>query len=133
MTEAALLDAHVQAKRMYNALAETMDATQQLAEAVDRNDQVAVQMLVTMREEPVEKLRKIRLALDQQKTSLGEEDGGRLAALLAGGAPERPEEEGLANQVAVNLRLWQQLRDLDRILNRKLAREKTIYPEGQST
>lgn len=133
MTEAALLDAHVQAKRMYNALSETMDATQQLAEAVDRNDQVAIQMLVTMREDPVQKLRKIRLALDQQRASLGEEDGARLAALLAGEAPERPEEEGLATQVAVNRRLWQQLRDLDRILNRKLAREKTFYAKEQGT
>ena len=98
MTEAALLDAHVQAKRMYSALAETMDATQQLAEAVDRNDQVAISMLVTMREEPVQKLRKARQALDQQGAALEEGDRIRLAALLAGEAPERPEEEGLANQ-----------------------------------
>lgn len=131
MTETALLDAHVQVKRMYSALAETMDATQQLAEAVDRNDQVAIQLLVTMREEPVEKLRKSRQALDQQRQALGEGDGLRLTRLLAGEPAESPEEEPLANQVAVNLRLWQQLRDLDKVLNRKLAREKSIYPEGE--
>lgn len=127
MTEAALLDAHVQVKRMYSALAETMDVTQQLAEAMDRNDQVAVQMLVTMREEPVGKLRKIRQALEQQRASLEEKDGLRLTRLLSGEDPETPEEEGLAKQVAVNLRLWQQLRDLDKVLNRKLTREKTFY------
>ena len=127
MTEAALLDAHVQIKRMYNALAETMDVTQQLAEAVDRNDQVAIQMLVSMREEPVEKLRKTRQALEQQREAMEAEDRERLALLLSGEAPERPKEEPFAKQAAINLRLWQQLRSLDQILNRKLAREKTFY------
>lgn len=127
MTEAALLDAHVQLKRMYNALAETMDITQQLAEAVDRNDQVAIQMLVSMREEPVEKLRKTRQALDQQREAMEEKDRERLVRLLSGGAAERPEEEPFAKQAAVNLRLWQQLRDLDQVLNRKLTREKSFY------
>ena len=101
MTEAALLDAHVQIKRMYNALAETMDVTQQLAET--------------------------RQALEQQREAMEAEDRERLALLLSGEAPERPEEEPFAKQAAINLRLWQQLRSLDQILNRKLAREKTFY------
>ena len=127
MTEAARLDAHVQLKRMYNALAETMDITQQLAEAVDRNDQVAIQMLVSMREEPVEKLRKTRQALDQQREAMEEKDRERLVRLLSGGAAERPEEDLFAHQAAAGLRLWQQLRDLDQVLNRKLTREKSFY------
>ena len=44
MDAAALLDAHVQLKRIYAALNEALDLTRQLAEAVDRDDQITVQM-----------------------------------------------------------------------------------------
>ena len=127
MTESTLLDAQVQSKRMYNALSETMDLTRQLAEALDRNDQVAVQLLVSMREEPVKTLRQGRRALEQQRELLEEPDRRRLTELLDGSPAEREEEGPLANQVGVNRRLWQQLRALDESVNRKLTREKSIY------
>ena len=57
METSALMDAHVQAKRIYNLLNEVMDLSRQMAEAMDRDDQVAIRMLVSMREEPVRKLR----------------------------------------------------------------------------
>ena len=56
MEASALLDAHVQLKRIYTSMNEAMDITQQLAEAVDRDDQVTIQMLVAMRQEPVDKM-----------------------------------------------------------------------------
>lgn len=127
MTESVLLDAHVQAKRMYNALTETMDLTRQLAEASDRDDQVAVQLLVSMREEPVKRLRHIQDAIVQQKEALEPQDGQRLDQLMRGEAPADAGEEPLAAQVGVNLRLWQQLRELDEIVNRKLTRGKSFY------
>lgn len=127
MTESTLLDAQVQSKRMYNALSETMDLTRQLAEALDRNDQVAVQLLVSMREEPVKTLRQVRRALEQQRELLEEPDRRRLTELLDGSPAEREEEGPLANQVGLNWRLWQQLRALDESVNRKLTREKSIY------
>lgn len=127
MVASVLLDAQVQTKRMYNALSETMDLTRQLAEAVDRNDQVAIQMLVSMREEPVKTLRQTRQALEQQRASLEPEDGQRLAQLLNGEPPTEPEEEALAKQVGTNRRLLQQLQELDKILNQKLTRERSYY------
>ena len=63
MEASALLDAHVQLKRTYAALNEALDLTRQLADAVDRNDQVAVQMLVSMRQEPTDKLARAQQAL----------------------------------------------------------------------
>lgn len=132
MTDSVLLDAQVQAKRMYNTLSETMDLTRQLAEAVDRDDQVAIQLLVSMREEPVKRLRQIQEAITQQRQSLAPEEGRRLGQLMGGEAPERPEEEALSAQVGVNLRLWQQLRELDETVNRKLTRGKSFY-DGEGT
>lgn len=56
MTEKAVMDALVQMKRTGNLLNELEDVTRQLGEAIDRNDQVSMQMLVAMREDPLEKL-----------------------------------------------------------------------------
>ena len=56
MEAPALMDAHVQLKRIYTALNEALDLTRQLADAVDRDDHIAAQMLVSMRQEPTDKL-----------------------------------------------------------------------------
>ena len=127
MEASALLDAHVQLKRTYAALNEALDLTRQLADAVDRNDQVAVQMLVSMRQEPTDKLARAQQALGQQKAALSETDRARLDALLKGAAAETAEESPLANQVGLNQRVLKQLVDVDQIVNRKLTREKSIY------
>ena len=127
MESSALMNIHVQLKRIYTALNETYDLTRQLAEAVDRNDQVTVQMLVAMRQEPVEKLRRGQQVLDQLKAALPQEAQGPMEALLKGSGTPALEEAALANQAAINQRLLKQLVDLDRIVNRKVTREKSIY------
>lgn len=127
MEAKALLDAHVQLKRVYTALNEALDLTRQMADAADRNDEVAAQLLVSMRQEPTDKLARAHQALDQQRQALPETDAARLAALLQGAAAETAEEAALANQVGLNRRVLAQLVDLDRVVNRKLAREKSVY------
>ena len=67
MNASALMDAHVQLKRVYTALNEALDLTKQLAEAVDRDDQVTLRMLVAMRQEPIERIARARDALEQQR------------------------------------------------------------------
>ena len=106
---------------------EALDLTRQLAEAVDRDDQITVQMLVSMRQEPTDKLFRANQALDQQRRDLPGADADRLAALLKGAAAETEDEEPLAAQVGLNQRILKQLVDLDRVVNRKLTREKSIY------
>lgn len=127
MEASVLLDAHVQLKRIYAALNECMDLTRQLADAVDRRDEVAIQMLVSMREEPVEKLRRCRRALEHQRDALKPELGCRLAALLNGEGPREDAEVPLSKQVDINARLLQQLQALDKTVNLKLNRDKSIY------
>lgn len=127
MEAPALLNAHVQLKKSYGALSEALDLTRQLAEAVDRDDQVAVRMLVSMRQEPTDKLRQAQQALAQQQEGLPPEDRERLQALLKGAAAETAEETPLVNQVGLNQRILKQLVDLDRVVNRKLTRDQSIY------
>lgn len=127
MDASTLLDAQVQTKRIYSLLNEVMELSRQMAEAVDRDDQVAIQMLVSMREEPVRKLRQARQALEEQRDALEPETARRLSRLLNGEAAETEAEAPLAAQVGTNRRLLEQLLDLDRVLNRKLTREESIY------
>lgn len=127
MEAPALMDAHVQLKRIYTSLNEALDLTRQLADAADRDDQVAARMLVSMRQEPTDKLAGAQQALTQQRQSLPEADAARLSAILDGAEAETEAEAPLVAQVGSNRRVLKQLVELDRVVNRKLARGKSIY------
>ena len=127
MTGAQLLDAQVQEKRRYALLSELFDLTKQLAEAVDRNDEVTIQMLLSMREGPLAQMRQVEENLTRQRSSLSEEDGRRLAELLSGAQAQRQEENALSGQVGTNRRLLGQLVELDKRVNQKVTREKSVY------
>lgn len=123
MEKKELMDAFVQVKRMGNFCNEVLDISQQLAEALDRNDQVAVNMLVAMRQEPIDKLQLADQALRRQLADASPEDAKYLAALLNGGAGTTEEEKALEKQVASNARLIRRVVELDRVLNQKINRE----------
>ena len=127
MTGAQLLDAQVQEKRRYALLNELFDLTKQLAEAVDRSDEVTIQMLLSMREGPLAQMRQVEENLTRQRSSLSEEDGRRLAELLSGAQAQRQEENALSGQVGTNRRLLGQLVELDKRVNKKVTREKSVY------
>ena len=127
MTASQLLDAQVQEKRRYALLSELFDLTKQLAEAVDRDDEIATRMLLSMREEPLEKMRQVEENLTRQRASLSEEDGRRLEELLSGAQARQAEETALSEQVGTNRRLLSQLVELDKRVNKKVTGEESIY------
>lgn len=127
MTASQLLDAQVQEKRRYAQLSELFDLTKQLAEAVDRDDEIATRMLLSMREEPLEKMRQVEENLTRQRASLSEEDGRWLGELLSGAQARQAEETALSEQVGTNRRLLSQLVELDKRVNKKVTGEKSIY------
>ncbi len=116
------MNALVQVKKIGNTCNEVLDLSQQLADALDRSDEVSVNMLVSMRQEPIDKMVTADGALRQQLDALGEEDSKRLAYLLNGGEGETQEELALAAQVASNSRLLAKVTELDKVLNRKIKR-----------
>lgn len=122
-----MTDALVQVKRMGNLLNEVQDLSQQLAEAIDRDDKVSVEMLVNMRREPIGKLVDAEDVLADQVSSLPPEDGARLLALLGGAPPQCEEEKTLTELVGSNRRRLEQALSLDKRLNQKLARENSVY------
>ena len=131
MTEKAVMDALVQMKRTGNLLNEVEDLTQQLGQAIDRNDQVSASLIIAMREEPLAKLQAADQALREQLEALPDRDVARqLAGMLNGGPAEDPAsqtQQMLVSQVAANNRRLKQVRELDRMLNQRLAREQSAY------
>lgn len=135
MTEKIVMDALVQMKRTGNLLNEVEDLTRQLGQAIDRNDQVSMQMLVGMREEPLDKLRAADQAIREQLEVLsGGDEAAALAAMLNGGPPAQPEERAqqlLCEQVAANRRRLNQIIELDKVLNQRLGRANAAsQPNG---
>lgn len=128
MEHDALMKALVLAKRFGNLLNEVLDLSRQIAEAVDRSDPVSVQMLVAMRQDPINKLQAAEQALKELVPSLPDPaQQERLSALLNGAQPEDSQEQMLSEQMTANRRRLQQVLELDQVLNRKVAREKTAY------
>lgn len=119
-----LRKAQVQQKRIYTLLNEVLDLSGQLAQALDRNDQTTVQMLVSMRKEPILQLSQARLALLEQREGLPEADRERFSALLNGAAAQTEAESPLAEQVQMNNRVLTRVLDLDKAINFKLTRTK---------
>ena len=134
MTEKTVMDALVQMKRTGNLLNEMEDLPRQMGEAIDRNDQVSLEMLIAMREEPLSKLQEADQALrDQLELMQDRFEAAQLASVLNGGPPADPGErvqQQLCDQVAANNRRLKQIVELDRQLNERLARGNSIYRQG---
>ena len=135
MTEKAVMDALVQMKRTGNLLNELEDVTRQLGEAIDRNDQVSMQMLVAMREDLQKMLQSADVAVrDTLETLHDDDDAAALAGMLNGGPHLQPGErtqQMLCEQVAANRRRLKQIMDLDKALSQRLGRNSSAPQSGE--
>lgn len=116
-------------RRIGNLINEIMDITTQIGEAIDRRDEVSLRLVIAMRSEPIERFSIADRALREHLDGLDEEDSLRIRAIL-NGEEERainPMEKILAAQAAMNIRAHAKLVELDKIISRKLAQEKSIY------
>ena len=136
MTDKTVMDALVQMKRIGNLLNELEDLTHQMGETIERNDQVSLQMLIAMREEPLGKLQAADQAIRDQLELLADKmEAAQLASMLNGGPPADPDErtqQQLCEQVAANNRRLKQIMELDRRLNQRLGREDPAYRQSMS-
>ena len=136
MTEKTVMDALVQMKRTGNLLNEMEDLTKQMGEVIDRNDQVSLEMLIAMREEPLSKLQEAdRAVRDQLELLTDRLEAAQLASMLGGGPPADPDarvQRQLCDQVASNNRRLKRIIELDRQLNERLARESSAYRRDSS-
>ena len=127
MTESELLDLTVLERKKYNYLNEVLDLSQQLGEALDRADQVSIQMLLALRGEPVLHLQEVDQLEKSRKSGFSQEDKQRLEELCQGVAPQLREEGLFAEQAGKTRRLLERVVELDRRLSLRLAGEDSFY------
>lgn len=129
MEQNDVMDLLVLAKRVNGKLTEILDLTGQMAEAVDRQDQISVQILVSMRQEPIAHLEEMKESTSCRLEQVSPQDAQYLRALSEGNEAAAREETGklLAAQSAANLRLLRRVLELDRRVNQKLAGKDSVY------
>ncbi|MEA4941186.1 hypothetical protein SDC9_73849 [bioreactor metagenome] len=126
--EEALAELLALERRIFRKFNETLGITRELAEAVDREDQVSVKMLLSSRQAPLLELQELNAAVELKRCDLSGEDEAAFDRLITEhGAPQTPAEKEVAEQMALNRRILEQLAELDRRVNEKLCREKSVY------
>jgi len=114
-------------KRQMVKLIELTDLTKQLSQAVDNRDQISVQMLLSMRREPVSQLEELEQSLRRRLLEYPEEDAIRMGAILNGAEAESPQEEALCAQTARHNRMLEEVSRLDRQLSLRLGGGRSYY------
>lgn len=127
MQQSDFMDLLILERKRYGKLNEIVDLTHQLAEAVNRQDQVSVRLLMAMRQEPILRLKEIHSCEEQGKPHFPV----RVVELLCGEPAQDQEEKQLADQVAMNRRLSQKLLLLDEQVNRKMGGKKSYYSSNK--
>ena len=127
MDENKLIDIKMQLRWSYKLMGEVMDLSHQLADALDRSDQVAVRMLLGMRNEPIEKLVAAKNAVQELLEDMEPRQAQHTRDILNGAPARYEQEKELAAQTAANDRLLKQLQEIDKRLNLKLTHEESIY------
>lgn len=127
MTRSDWLDLTVLERKKYNLLSEVMDLSRQLGEALDRNDDVSVRLLVSMRQEPILKLEEVKRSIDSKRESMPPEEWERVAGLNSGSPPRNADETAYCTQLDNVRRILERVLELDQRLNRRMAGENSFY------
>ena len=120
-------------RKVLRKLNEALGITRELAEAVEREDQVSVRLLLSSRQMPLLELQELDAAMDLKRCELNGADEAAFDRLVTRrGAAEDPAEQELADQLARNRRVLEQLTQLDRRVSEKLCRERSIYRRDET-
>lgn len=133
MTKDDWLELTVLERKKYNYLVEVQDLTRQLAESLDRNDQVSARMLVAMRQDPIRLLAEVDNSGKLRMEVHSEEDRQRAAALLKGATPGDDGQRIFQEQAQKTRRLLEQVVDLDRRVSTKMAGKSSFYNAKSSS
>lgn len=127
MDDATLKQLFLQARKQYIKLLEFFSLTEELGQAVDRKDEVSVQMLLHMREDPVKDLKELEAQIHDGVLKLPEEDAIRAHQLLTGSPSEKEGEKALCEQIAQNRRLLDRSQELDRRISLRIDGRHSFY------
>ena len=106
---------------------EVSELTRQILVAAERRDQVSVEMLLSMREDPVKRVGELDAECREYLRTLPQEDAIRAAELLNGAPPDNPDEIQLYEQLGQYRRLLESVVEMDRRLSVRMGGERSFY------
>jgi hypothetical protein len=128
MEEYLLRRTQVLCRHIGASLQEVWELSQQIGEALDRNDQVTVRMLLNMRAEPIEKAKMDDQELRRFLASIeNDKDRQELQSMLNQNSSAGIPEQSLAKQASHNANLLQRIMQLDQRLNQRVAGARVAY------
>ena len=127
MTRDEWLELTVLERKKYNYLVEIQDLTKQLAESLDRNDQVSTRMLVAMRQDPIRQLAEVDDGERTRRSVLADEDQERIKALEGGDPAQDDHERVYLEQAGKTRRLLERVVELDRHVSIRIAGGHSFY------
>ncbi len=129
MNEQTITEAHGACRTMYTALSELLELTTDLSEAIQRQDQVSVQLFLSMRQEPLERLRICDAHLRRLCSSLPQAESAQLRQVLNGQSGGTATTQGLERTVLQNRQLLEQITRMDERINRRMGGKKSFYEQ----
>jgi len=114
-------------KKFSQKLIEALRLTGDLAQSVDRQDQVSIGMLLSMRQKTILELQEISHYIDLMRVELDASALARFDQLLSGAAAQSPQELPLTECIASNHRSLEQLGALDQAISQRLCGEHSFY------
>lgn len=127
MTESELMDLTVLERKKYNYLSEVLDLSKQMGEALDRADEVSMQMLLALRGDPILHLQEVDQTARSRRESLAAQDRQRLKELLDGAQPQDQGETLFTEQSGKARRLLERVIELDKQLSLRMAGKDSFY------
>ena len=108
-----------------------LDLTEQIGQAADRNDQVAMRMLVAMRQDPILSLAEVDDTAKTRLEGLDREERERLEELRSGADQARNDaERTFLEQSGRTRRLLERVVELDRRISLRMAGDHSFYHAG---
>ena len=127
MTRNDWMELAVLERKKYNCLLEVEDVTRQLAQALDRNDQVAARILISMRQDPLLQLEEVDRGEKHRKEILSEEDQERIRVLLRDGEARFDGEDAFLEQAGKTRHLLERVVELDQRVSVRMAGDQSFY------
>lgn len=117
-------------RKMYTSLNEVAELTDELSQAVSRQDQVSVRMFLSMRLEEIQRLTSYQAMLNRQCAQLSPEDAKLLTQLNSGlfsGQAPTPAAQALLKQAQRNRTVLERVRRADQAVSSRLGGSHSFY------
>ena len=133
LTEQTLMDTACLQRKIYTSLTEIAELTDELSQALNRQDQVSVRLFLSMRRDEINHLMEHKAALNRQYAQLPKEDSAFLQQLISGSSTSVPNSPGgaaLLRQAEMNRSLLERVRRADQAVSLRLGGRRSFYSQN---